>query len=167
VSLKEKFYDHLKSFHTAPFLFVGSGISRRYLELEDWKGLLRRFSKLTDRPYEYFRASGGDHEAAIASEIACELHGIWWSSPDFKDSREKYKHQTINRQSALKIEIARYIESSSRKKIDSKDLQQEIKLLPKVGIDGIITTNWDLFLDDIFPDFRVFIGQEELLSRRF
>nr|WP_246713654.1 SIR2 family protein [Rhizobium esperanzae] len=32
-----------------------------------------------------------------------------------------------------------------------------------MNVDGIITTNWDLLLEDLFPDYKVFIGQEELI----
>jgi len=42
MSLQDDLHNHLEQFHTAPFLFVGSGLSRRYLGLEDWDGLLRR-----------------------------------------------------------------------------------------------------------------------------
>src|SRR6185436_3960340 len=106
MSLQDDLQTHLEQFHTAPFLFVGSGLSRRYLGLEDWDGLLQRFAALTDRPYEYFRSSGNGVHPAIASEIARELHEVWWQSPTFEDSREKYRSDAKNRESALKIEIA-------------------------------------------------------------
>ena len=40
---------------------------------------------------------------------------------------------------------------------------EEIELLKKVVIDGIITTNWDTFLEATFSDYKTYIGQEQLL----
>lgn len=161
--LKEELLTHLEQFHTAPFLFVGSGLSRRYLELEDWEGLLRRFAALTDRPYEYFRSSANGMYPAIATEIARELHGAWWQSPNFHDSREKYKSEAKNRESALKIEISQYLGGVDVTRTSDPELTNELKLLATATIDGIITTNWDLLLENIFPEFEVYIGQDELL----
>jgi hypothetical protein len=163
MSLQDELRTHLEQFHTAPFLFVGSGLSRRYLGLEDWEGLLRRFAELTERPYEYFRSSGDGIPPAIATEIARELHSVWWMSSAFSDSRDKYRSEAIGRESALKIEISRYLENISTSRITISHLQEELELLARATIDGIITTNWDLLLEDIFPDFETFVGQDELL----
>lgn len=163
MSLQEDLQTHLEQFHTAPFLFVGSGLSRRYLGLEGWEGILRRFAAMTRRPYEYFRSSANGRYPAIATEIARELHGIWWESPIFKDSRDKYMSDAKNRESALKIEIARYLENISVARVADCELKDELEILANATIDGLITTNWDLLLEEIFPEFEVYIGQDELL----
>ena len=163
MSLEESLREHLNAFHTAPFLFVGSGLSRRYLGLEDWEGLLRRFAKLTGRPYEYFRSSADGHYPGIAAEIARELHTLWWNSADFEESRSKYEREATNRESALKIEIAKYLEEVGEPTVQDPRLVAELELLPQATIDGIITTNWDLMLESIFPELTVYVGQDELL----
>jgi hypothetical protein len=53
VGLREQISDHLSGFRSAPFLFAGAGLSRRYLGLDSWEGLLRRFAAEAGRPYEY------------------------------------------------------------------------------------------------------------------
>lgn len=46
-----------------------------------------------------------------------------------------------------------------------KKNDKEIAALKKIVIDGIITTNWDLLLEQIFEEqeMQVYIGQKELL----
>ena len=43
------------------------------------------------------------------------------------------------------------------------DVDSEYRLLKKINIEGIITTNWDLLLEKTFPEFNVFIGQDKLI----
>lgn len=67
MDITESLKSIIKDSPTAPFLFIGSGFSRRYLGLEDWKGLLSKFgSKLPTGFIRYVSESNGD--LALAAE---------------------------------------------------------------------------------------------------
>ena len=164
MSPSEELADHLRQFNLAPFLFIGSGLSRRYLGLESWEDLLRRFSTLTSQPYEFYTSKAEGKFPLIATEIANNFHGIWWSSNVYEKSRETYKnHASQGLESALKIEVAKYLKERSNQEIEDILLAEELNILRNVVIDGVITTNWDLLLESLFPDYQVFIGQNQLL----
>jgi SIR2-like domain len=163
VSLRDELSAHLNGFRSAPFLFIGAGLSRRYLGLESWEGLLRRYAAETSRPYEYYVATANGVLPAVASAIARELHERWWSSDRYKDSRELFAPAAIRQDSALKIEVARYLASSIERLPINGPLAAEIDKLRGIVVDGIITTNYDPLLEKLFPDLRVFVGQDELL----
>lgn len=155
-------HQHLAKVGPAPFLFVGAGLSIRYLGLDGWAALLRRLAELTDYDYEYYVASADEDLPQIASLIAEELHPKWWKEPNFKDHRERFKGQLHRSDSALKAEASLYLADSIKNLPEEGDLAEELKLLGKAVVDGVITTNFDPLLEHVFPDFEVFVGQERL-----
>lgn len=160
--LKEKLVEHFKAAPSTPFLFVGSGFSRRYLGLEDWEALLRRFSDgLKD--FEYYRSTAGGDLSVVASLMAVDFHDLWWSHEKYAESREKHKTKVKDKSSALRIEICNYLNSIAAIDISKSDQKEELELLSQLNVDGIITTNWDSLLETLFPGYRVFVGQSELL----
>ncbi len=163
MNLKSKLIEHFKLAPSAPFLFVGSGFSRRYLNLEDWEGLLRRFSEgLKD--FEYYLSSANGEMPKVASLMAEDFHDLWWSSEKYKDSREKNKGRVKDKTSELRIAICNYLNSLSLLDISKSEYKSEIALLSQLNVDGVITTNWDSLLESLFAGYRVFVGQSELLS---
>jgi hypothetical protein len=155
--------EHLLTFQTSPYLFIGSGLSRRYLNLPTWLNFLDEFSKnlKLDKPFEYYQSTTNGHLPLLASKISEEFHETWWSDNNFEESRNNNKeNSSVDINSPFKIEIAKFIET--KLKVNSIYLN-EIELLKRCVIDGIITTNWDTFLNDTFPEFTSYIGQEELM----
>ena len=161
--MAEDLDDHLRSFSTAPFLFVGSGMSRRYLGLDDWESLLRRFAAEVGKPYEYFASAANGDKPRSASLIAEEFHEIWWTEEKWEESRDRQSSDAVRSDSPLKIAVADYITSSEVNSHGDPILDEELTLLEDAVIDGIITTNWDTFLSETFPDYRIFVGQNGLL----
>ena len=160
--IKETLVEQFKTTGAAPFLFVGSGFSRRYLGLEDWGSLLRKFTAgLKD--YEFYLSSANGELPAVASLIAEDFHDHWWKSEQYKASREKNKAKIRDRTSALRFEICAHLNTISVPSFSDSPYAEEIVILSKLNVDGIITTNWDPFLERLFPDYRVFVGQNELL----
>ena len=145
----------VRNFPATPFLFIGSGMSRRYLNLPSWDELLRIFaSHLSNDPYsyEFYRqqAQSMDHPAGllptVASLIQADFDKKWFSDPSFRSCEESYRSQIQNGASPFKAEIASYL---ARNSIQQTQFSNEIDAfcdLTKKSISGIITTNYDLFL---------------------
>lgn len=159
----DDFARHLKQFRAAPFLFVGAGLSCRYLGLDDWEALLRRLAELTGKEYDYYAASAGGDLPRTATLIAGALHDPWWSELRFEKSRSRFKGRLGRPDSALKAEASIYLGDSLKNLPRDGALADELTLLRNVVTDGVITTNFDPLLEELFPDFRVFVGQDRLL----
>lgn len=124
---------------------------------------MERFVTFLGHPFEYYLTKADGSLPKTATLISDDFHEHWWKHPDFEDSRTAAKAHLKGRDSCLKYEIAKYISGKKYTHGVEPLLDQEIALLKKSMVDGIITTNWDLFLESVFPDFRVFVGQESVL----
>ena len=162
MSIKTQLIEIFKSRSAGPFLFVGSGFSRRYLGLEDWKGLLSKFC-VTGNPFEYYLASANGDFAIVSELLAKDFNEYWWKAEEYKNSVERYKSKVLDVTSALRIEICNYLSKLDQSKAKSSQYSDEVKLLATLNVDGVITTNWDLFIEQLFPDYKIYVGQEQLL----
>ncbi|WP_429170530.1 SIR2 family protein, partial [Aeromonas rivipollensis] len=164
MTFKKSLTDHFKKFSASPFLFVGSGMSRRYLGAENWEELLKRFCGLIGGNYTKIRSQADGDLMKIASILAQSYSDKWWDSDIKGDKEERYTEHLLKKDSPLKIEISDYLKDIHKNTLE--EYQAEIELLASSKIDGIITTNWDLFLESIFSEFSVFVGQDGLFSSR-
>lgn len=162
MTVTERLIKIFNSKAAGPFLFLGSGFSRRYLGLEDWKGLLTRFC-VAGKPFEYYLATADGNYPKIASLLAKDFNEYWWSAEEYAASVERYKSKIVDQTSALRIEIANYLSTLNQDKAKESGYLQEVELLANLNVDGVITTNWDMFIEQLFPEYTTYVGQEELL----
>lgn len=152
-----------------PFLFVGSGLSKRYLGSEKWDELLRYFcTEFSGNEFQYDIYANQVAEntyygkqPAIASLLEKDYNNAVLTLDKYRDFRSKYKAEIQNRVSPLKIAISNHLASYAIPN-DNKELEI-LKKLAKRSVSGIITTNYDNLFDCLFPQFDKYIGQEELV----
>ena len=101
-----------------PVLFIGSGLTRRYLDLPNWEGLLRKFCV---KPFEYYY---GKAERAcrdqldmlyptLADYIEEDFNEVWYTDSNYKQSRELHTEDLKQKISPFKFCIADFIRDSS------------------------------------------------------
>ncbi len=164
--------DVIGKFTTSPFLFIGSGLSRRYLNLPDWKGLLKHFADIVGKDefsYNFYenKANFLEHNYGIMPKIADlienDFDNKWFNDPTIRTTDEFLEEQVKSGISPFKAEIAAYTKRCS--KINNsyiQEIQQLIKVSEK-SITGIITTNYDTFLEDNFKGYIKYVGQSQLI----
>ena len=166
-------HQRLQATPSLPFLFVGSGFSRRYLEAPNWEGLLRKFATMangSDFAFEIYnnRIPNDTPEEnklpTAASLIEKDFNEKWYSAPEWATNRQIYGNLVRNGTNPFKLEIANYF--GSIKLQEDHPLEAELKVLNEISthsIAGLITTNYDGLLESLFDGFKPYIGQDELL----
>lgn len=155
---KKEFINIIKSKHRAPYLFLGSGFTKHYLPTPIWIELL---SKFTSKHINELYTKLGHDLPTIASYIAEEANNVFWEKINQNPNcdEQQYVNKISNTSDYLKIKIAEYLKEI----VMNFEMNDEIDFLSKLHIDGIITTNWDDFAEVIFPKFKKYVGQSELL----
>ncbi len=162
MSFKENFFGSLDKFSSSPFLFIGSGFSRRYLNSEDWESLLRKYSNEIKTPFEKYRSLAGGNWPKVGKLIAKDYHSYWFDSPLKEEERKLYLQDMVDYSSPLKVSISVYLSNLSENKIP-EELIHEIEGFKSAKVNGIITTNYDLMCEKLFPQFKVYKSQGELI----
>mgnify|MGYP003291234041 FL=1 len=157
---KEELTNIIRQKKSAPFLFLGSGFTKHYLDTPVWETLLSKFAP--NHINAYYTLSGTRELPVIASEIAKDVTKSFWNLPETDSERRMLQDKVKTQSSVLKYRIANYLKTFKFDSI-SEELKEEIELLQSINIDGIITTNWDDLIECIFPKFTSYVGQEELI----
>jgi len=186
--IKNELEQRIASFQQLPYLFVGTGFSMRYSHAPSWNALLfdiwkminpekkeRDFNKLKQKiEMDIVTKHPGlnDEEQkyyvnpVLATVIEKEFNGRYYSEDGFDMfifSDEENNDIIDNHYNPFKYLIAK---QTSKMKIDNglqayKELPSLIRNQNKFA--GIITTNYDEVLEDVFKEFSVLIGQDSLL----
>ncbi len=163
--------DVIGRFETTPFFFVGSGLTRRYLNLPNWEGLLDHFAREVKNSkhslLEYKVQTGlplnTDPDIMlpkVAELIERDYNLKWIKNPNIRHINDEF---ITSKKSPFRYELAQYITSISH---INEAYADEIKLLKDISersISGYITTNYDMFLENLLPDYKCYIGQKDIL----
>ncbi|MDD6348848.1 SIR2 family protein [Intestinibaculum porci] len=162
----------IEGFTTIPFLFIGSGLSRRYYNLPNWTDLLKdmvfkfksdefAFISYVQEAKKYDNPYGRNPK--IASLIENDFNELWFRDKKIRRLDDFYLEKVKNGCSPFKAEIAYYLKQKSILNSKYKDEVTLLSNVAKKSIAGIITTNYDLFLEKYLSEFKVYVGQEALL----
>ncbi|MEK3970059.1 SIR2 family protein [Bacillus sp. FSL M7-0558] len=168
--------DFIKNFTNHPVLFVGTGLSLRYLENSfTWNDLLLHISFKVKGSNEFYydlksryEENGNYDYTKIAKDLEKEFNKAAINDRNgvFKEINDQFYEnmkQDINI-SRFKLYISQLL--SDYKIRDSQvDEVSELKKVRK-NIGSVITTNYDSFIEDIF-EFKQLIGNDILLSNPY
>ncbi|MDE6064901.1 MAG: SIR2 family protein [Lachnospiraceae bacterium] len=164
--------DVVEKFNTTPFLFLGSGMTRRYYNLPDWKGLLEHFAReIRDDDFAYSvyenRASKLETPVGLLPKVAeliqADYDEKWFNDASIRNLEEDSLMKVKAGLSPFKAEIASYIK---RNCVVVDEYKTEIEMLSKLSeknVAGVITTNYDEFVENNFIGYTKFIGQKQLI----
>lgn len=146
-----------------PILFVGSGLSKRYFAGPSWDELLATLAKecpLIDKDYAYYKQTLKT-QLAVGEEFA-RLYQQWaWDKGKNHFPADMFS-DAVPVQAYIKVMIAQHVTSITPADLSAiwdEDMAAEITALQGIKPHAVITTNYDRFLELVFPEYQPVIGQ--------
>lgn len=158
----------IENMQCRPILFVGSGLSRRYLNLPDWTGLLEQVRSqcpTLDKELTYYLQRCCDDLPRVAAEFADSFQEFAWTKEGRRHFPPTLFLEQVPKDAYLKHAVATLVEtiSMNAKGVDNRSPQkEELELLKQIHPFAIITTNYDHMLEELFPQYEVTIGEQVL-----
>ncbi len=171
-----KINEFISNYKNHPILFVGTGVSLRYLNNSfNWNGLLEHVIVELKGNKEFYlntkskcQEDGKFRFDKIASIIENEFSEALESDRNgrFKDVNDIFfeKMEKDINVGRFKIYISKLLENLEYRE-EKKDEIKELKKIRK-NIGSIVTTNYDKLIEDIF-EFEPLIGNDILLSNPY
>lgn len=164
--------EFISKYHTHPVLFIGTGMSMRYLRKSySWKSLLEQitvdltgndelFLNIDSRLNSDFPKMASEIENLFNRKLEEDRHGKF---KDINDSFFDNKRKGIDN-SRFKIYISRLFADNSFK----PEMLEEIKVLKttRKNISSVITTNYDNLIEQVFQ-FDPLVGNNILMSNPY
>lgn len=170
-------FDFVKQYKNHPVLFVGTGLSLRYLENSfSWNDLLKNIAfccdngerRFYDLRYKFLDGGRVDYPK-IATELELIFDEFVSKSEDAKFKGivslfyENMKEKGVSA-SKMKLYIAQILNELKYKKSMLPEISEFKKIRKNIG--SVVTTNYDNLIEDVFG-FTPLIGNHILLSNPY
>lgn len=157
-----------------PFLFIGSGLSKRYMGTPSWDELLRMVcADVLSDDFAYARYLSAARQAVelgkagailpyVATLMERDVNDVLLSSPRFEDFRTGNSEWLMDGGSPMRLFISQTFRRFRVGPSSEADLLREAGL---AKVSGVITTNYDGLCSELFSGFDSYVGEDGLLFR--
>lgn len=163
--ITEDITNTVEEYGCQPILFVGSGLSKRYMDAPNWDellGFLAEKCSSIDKNITFYRQLLKD-PILIGEEFATRYHDWAWGSGQNEFPKAMFE-EDVDAQSYVKYTIAQHLASLTPGTVAqlNADHQDEIEALGRIKPHAVITTNYDQMLEMIFNEYEPVVGQQIL-----
>lgn len=164
-NISNEISDTVNEMRCQPIIFAGTGLSIRYFGAPNWKGLLdEMYSRCpnTKKPIEFY-LQRDDSMPEIGSTLSERYYN--WAYEESDQFPDRLRDGSRSSDIFLKHKVSNYLKSLTPdkvKELDEEDVKEEIEALRSIQPHSVITTNYDTFLESVFPEYQRIIGEEIL-----
>ncbi|MCZ8767206.1 SIR2 family protein [Escherichia albertii] len=148
-----------------PILFVGSGLTKRYLSGPNWEELLQQLANECpniDKRFAYYKQKYP--ELIDIGSVFSDSYNEWaWG-----DGEKEFPAELFDAGNEPSIYFKYKVSSIFNSLLQEKEIVNngEIELLRKIHPHSIITTNYDKLLESIYPEFTPIIGKKKKKKKK-